>query len=307
METGLWQMGRNRARQSGTAEPRSGDIQALEDHARAMAKETYRELYDPAQNVHDAMHQAEHERNLEQREEAEQARRHAAANLRDAELTVARTPKAGPKPSVHPLQGATSIVAITLSVAPTVHDSLFHTLPDDILAWFGSLVSGAFVGGMLTLAILNGRRSKVTWIGVVAGILVGIGLGAVRLSSAEGTSEVLFALGLTVMEIAAVLLLEWQARALRASEAEWLPLHAAETQAIAHRDAAQADLTRWETRGKELTQAIKDKIAFVEDRHNRHIHLPELEAVAIKAVRDGYNAGIAENIGRVRGVSGGVA
>jgi hypothetical protein len=159
-------------------------------------------------------------RNLDQSEEAEQARAHAAANLRDAELDLARTPKAGAKPSVHPLQVAASVVGITLSVAPTVHDSLFHTLPDDILAWFESLISGAFVGGMLTLAILNGRKSKMTWIGTAAGILVGVGLGAVRLSSAEGAGEALFALGLTVMEIAAVLLLEWQASALRTSEAE---------------------------------------------------------------------------------------
>ena len=104
-----------------------------------------------------------------------------------------------------------------------------------------------------------------------------------------------------------MLLLEWQARSLHAAEQEWLPRHTAENQAIGHRDAARSELTRWETRVKELTQAITEKITFVEDRHNRHIHLPELEAVAIKAVLDGYNAGIAENIGRIRGVSGGVA
>jgi hypothetical protein len=33
------------------------------------------------------------------------------------------------------------------------------------------------------------------------------------------------------------------------------------------------------------------------------MHLPELEAVAVKAVLDGYNSGIAENVGRLRGAT----
>jgi hypothetical protein len=71
MQTGLFHLGRNRALQSGTTEPRSEDILALKDHARAMAKQTYRDKYDPVQNVHDAMHETEYRRDLAQREEAE--------------------------------------------------------------------------------------------------------------------------------------------------------------------------------------------------------------------------------------------
>jgi hypothetical protein len=302
MQTGLFSLGRNRALQSGTAEPRQEDILALTDHARAMAKQTYRDKYDPARNAHDAMHETEYRRDLAQREEAEKAEQHAAANLREADVELARTPKAGPKPAIHPGVVLAFIAAITLSVAPTLHDTLFHTLPDDLLVWFASLVSAGFVGAMLTLAILGGRRSKWTWVGVAAGAILGIGLGAVRLSQAEDAGEVLFALGLTVVEISSVLLLEWLASGFRTSEEDWAPKHAAETEAIAARDAAQSDLTRWQERLKELNNAIVSKIAFVEDRHNRNIHIAELEKVAIKAVLDGYNAGIAENVGRIRGV-----
>jgi hypothetical protein len=303
MQTGLFNLGRNRALDSGTTEPRSEDTLALTDHARAMAKQTYRDKYDPAQNVHDAMHETEYRRDLAQRDEAEKAEQHATANLRDAELKLARTPKAGPKPQAHPLLVAAFIVAIMLSVAPTLHDSIFLTIGDDLLNWFGSSLSAAFVGVMLTLAILSGRRTKWTWIGVVAGVTLGVGLGAVRLAAANGASESMVALGLTIMEIAAVLLLEWLASGLRTNETEWLPRHSAETEAIAARDASQSDLERWQARVKELSESITSKIAFVADRHNRNIHLPELEAVAIKAVLDGYNAGIAENVGRIRGVS----
>jgi hypothetical protein len=73
-------------------------------------------------------------------------------------------------------------------------------------------------------------------------------------------------------------------------------------QAVSARDAALADLSRWKGKVKELEEAIAAKISMVENRHNRNIQVSELEAVAIKAVTDGYNAGITENIGILRGV-----
>ena len=303
MQTGLFRHGHNRAHESGTTEPRGEDVRALEDHARAMARDTYRDRYDPAKHAHDAMHHAEYKRTVAKRDEAEIGEQYAIANLRDAERDLAKTPKAGPKPAPKPSLAAAFIVAFALSIAPTLHDSVFHTIPDDLLAWFASLVSAAFVGGMLTLAMLGGRRTKMTWIGVAAGVVLGLGLGAIRLSMAQGAGEVLFAVGLTIFEIAVVLLLEWMANGLRTAEAEWLPRHRAEAEALAARDAAQTDLERRQAHLKELNDVIAGKIAFVEDRHNRNIHIGELEAVAIKAVLDGYNAAITENLGRIRGVA----
>ena len=145
--------------------------------------------------AHDAMHQAEYDRMLAQRKEAEKGEQHAAANLRDAETNVARTPKAGDKPAASPILVVAFIVAIMLTIAPTLHDALFLTLGDDLLAWFFSALCAAFVGAMLTLAILSGRRTAWTWVGVGAGVIFGIGLGAVRLAAAEGTGEVVLAFG----------------------------------------------------------------------------------------------------------------
>jgi hypothetical protein len=300
MHTGLYSHGRNRALHSGVVEPQPGDVAALTDHARAMARQTYRDKYDPSQNVHDAMHDAEYRRLFGQRTEAEMGEQHGAANLRDAEDKLAYTPEAGPKPHAHPLLIAAFTVGITLTVAPTLHDLL--TITDDMLAWFAAILSSAFVGFMLTFAILSGRRSTWTWIGVTAGVILGLGLGAVRLSATSDATGMGIGVGLTIMEIAMVLLLEWCASGLRRKDEEWLPKHGAEMQAVAARDAAQANLSRCKETVKELDEAIAAKIALVENRHNRNIHLPELEAVAIKAVMDGYNAGIAENKGRLRGV-----
>ena len=94
------------------------------------AYDTYRDRYDPSTNTHDAMHKAEYDRTLTRRTEAEKGEQHATANLRDAEANLARTPKAGNKPAPPPVLVAAFIVAITLTVAPTVHDSIFHTLGD---------------------------------------------------------------------------------------------------------------------------------------------------------------------------------
>jgi hypothetical protein len=304
MQTGLFELGRNRGLQSGTTVSLPADVQALEDHARAMARDTYRDRFDPKLHAQDAMHQTEYERSLNQREEEEKGEAHAAANLRDAEIKLAQTAKAGEKPTANGLLVAAFIVAITITVAPTLHDFVFHTMADDLLAWFGASITAAFIALMLTLAILSGRRTSLSWLGVVAGVVLGIGLGAVRFSSAEGTADVLFAIGLTIVEIASVILLEWLASGLRNSENYWAGVKATEDKALSCRDAAQLDLSRRQARVKEIGHKIDQKIALVQERQDRNIHLPELEAVAAKAVCDGYNAGINENIGRLRSAAG---
>jgi hypothetical protein len=303
MQTGLFELGRNRSRLSGAAKPVPEDIRSLEDHARSIARDTYREKFDPDANAHDRMHQAEYERLLELRDEIEKGVAHAQANLHEAESMLAIAPKAGLKPQASGWLAAAFVVALAVTVAPTLHDFIFFTIPDELLSWFGSSLCAAFIASMLTWGILSGRRSKWTWAGVVAGTVLGVGLGALRLSSAEGAAEVLFAIGLTIVEVSAVLLLEWLASGLRTREDEWRVIKLAEDKVIACRDAAFADFERRQKRLQEVSDQIGRKIAYVEDRSNRCVHLPELEAVAIKAVLDGYNAGIAENVGRLRGAT----
>ncbi|MFI5089730.1 MAG: hypothetical protein ACHP7P_06700 [Terriglobales bacterium] len=302
LRTGLHAMGRNRALASGTTSPIQEDINSLADHARAMARETYCDTFDPAKHPHDKVRQGEYDNRLKDRAEAQQFAMHARANVRDAENDLARTPKAGEKPTPKPWLMPAFIIAITIGVAPTFHDLFFHTLPDDVLAWLVSLTPAAFVGAMLTLAILSGRRTIAHWIGVVGGVGIGIALGAIRLSAAENSGECVFAVGLTIFEIAAVLLLEWLASGLRDAEDKWIEVKKLEDEAIQLRDAATAELARWEARLEEIGRAIRDHIAYVEDRSTRNLQVTELEDVAVKAAVDGYNSGVAENLGRILGV-----
>src|SRR5437867_2422068 len=276
MQTGLFELGHNRALLSGATKPVPEDVRALEEHARSIARDTYREKFDPASNAHDRMHEAEYERLLELRDEIEKGVAHAQANVHDAARALAMTTKAGLRPETSGWLAAAFIVAITVTIAPTLHDFLFFGIPDDLLAWFGSSICAVFVASMLTLAILSGRRTQWTWVGVAAGITLGLGLGALRLSSAQGLAEVLFALGLTVVEVSAVLLLEWIASGLRTREGEWHVIKLAEDKAAAVRDAELADLERRQGRLQEANDAISRKVAYVEDRTHRNVHLPEL-------------------------------
>jgi hypothetical protein len=301
MQLGLFDLGRERAHQSGTTKALATDISSLEDHARAMARETHRDKYDPSQNAHDRIIESEYQKVLTDRTEIEEAFPHAAANLRDAEYKVAKTPKAGPQPSISQLLVAAAILAIAVSVAPTIHDSVFHTL-DDLLAWFLALICSGFIGALITWAILSGRRTVWTWVGMVAGMVMGVGLGIVRLSSATDPSERWLAIGLTALEIGVVILLEWFALGLRHSEAQWEAKHIAEQEAIDCRENTRAELQRLQSEITEFNRKIAEHIRYVEDRHNRNINIAELEAAAVKAILDGYNAGIAENRGRARGV-----
>jgi len=58
--TGLLHHGKNRALSSGATEVIASDIEALEEHARAIARETFRQKFDPNMHHHDRLEQAEY-------------------------------------------------------------------------------------------------------------------------------------------------------------------------------------------------------------------------------------------------------
>lgn len=296
---GLFNLGRNRSRQSGTTEPLQEDIAALENHARATAQETYRDKFDPAKFVHDQMTQSEYEKLIADRKAGESAEEEAAANARDAEERLARTPKAGEKPAMRMFLVISAVLAITLTIFPTLHDFLFHAVDDDLLAYLVSILSAACVGALVTWAILSGRRTMWRWMGLIAGIVMGLGLGIVRLSAADAPAV---AIGLTVVEVSVVLLLEWYALGLRAAEDQWEKCHEIEVVATATADAARSEHSRRVERLQKFNGAIAGTIHQIEDRHHRN-DVARLENSCVRAALDGYHAGISENRGHVIGTT----
>ena len=55
MQTDVFKHALDRAKKSGRLEPHPGDQQAVEDLALSMARDTHREIYDPAKHLHDEM------------------------------------------------------------------------------------------------------------------------------------------------------------------------------------------------------------------------------------------------------------
>ena len=102
LEAGLFELGRNRARDCGAINPNPEDLQSLEEHARAIARQTYQESFDPSKHAHDKVRDDEYRNQVAGRNELQQGTAHARANLRDAETALAKAPKAGARPVPNP-------------------------------------------------------------------------------------------------------------------------------------------------------------------------------------------------------------
>jgi len=92
-EVDLFEHGRRRAIESGAVEPQEYDIRALENHAEAVARETYEEHYDPNGNPHDAAREAEHAKVVKDRGKVEESLKFADAALREAESALWCVPR----------------------------------------------------------------------------------------------------------------------------------------------------------------------------------------------------------------------
>jgi hypothetical protein len=131
---------------------------------------------------------------------------------------------------------------------------------------------------------------------------VGLGLCLVRLAGCESWTEALMPAGLTVLEIGVVLLLEWHASGLRPRHGEWRARNDAIDKATRDRQAARDLLGERRARVEAMTASIDGHIRYVERRRICNAKVGDIESAAVKAVRDGYHAGLAENRGRARGL-----
>ncbi|MBS1876650.1 MAG: hypothetical protein JSU00_25775 [Acidobacteria bacterium] len=123
-----------------------------------------------------------------------------------------------------------------------------------------------------------------------------------RVSAVEAWGEVVFALGLTLVEIGVICTLEHTAGKLRTSLADWAGKKATADEATAAEEAAGSHLKRCQQARRELEVEIATYQAHVEDRHERSRDLAATESIAMRSVREGYTAGISANRGRVQGV-----
>jgi len=159
MQKDLFDHGRQRARERGALEPDSDDLRALESHARAIARDAYRTAYNPAEHAHDQLLDDEYIKQLKDRDEAEQAVKYALAALKEREEAAAQ---AHPEDRLAEESWAlpvAAVVAIGISAVPTLHDFVF-VMSDEFFSWTLSMLSGLFLGLLITLMILSDADSS---------------------------------------------------------------------------------------------------------------------------------------------------
>ncbi len=311
MHSDLVEYGQNRALVSGDVEPRPSDLRVLEEHAEAMAEEAYRDAYDPSKHEDHKLREAEYQKLTVDREEAELRVNYAAADVAELEESMAKVQSNMTAPGKPQVLMVSAVAGLALTIAPTLHDYVFITMKDDVLNWAISLLSAATYGVFITWGLLDsddlgGRRSARNWLGLAGGIGVPIGLGMLRVANAVDRVELLFAVALTVVEIGIVLLLESRAVTLRVAYQEWAAQHATVKDISARLEAARAHHARRKQMLAEINDAISTHIRHVEELSIRNFNIEKIRLDALKAVRDGYYAGVAANRGRSRGIRRGI-
>lgn len=308
-QSGLYERGIERARQGAALEPRQEDLDALVEHASAMAQDAHRPIYAPDTNPNDRLREDRFERSLSRRRTVAEAVEHAEVALRGAELERARVPAAGDKPELPVALAAGAVFVLALTITTTLRDFMFSALEDDVLAWGLSVLTSLGFGlflGYSALASQAGsgtgeapeRRGSTVMVG---GIVVALALGLWRASGAEGSADLLTAAALTGLEVGVIVVLEQTGKRHEAAVLAWHARRDARGSAESVVSAAALDLSRCREELSTLEETIEDHLAYVEDRMFRNLGIEDLSRAATTAVRDGYNAGISENRGRTRG------
>jgi hypothetical protein len=306
MHTALFEFGRGRAEKSRDINPNQTDLVTLEEHANAMAEEAYRERYDPENNEEHKRREAEYQKVLGERPEAELTRDYFEADVLRLEEEMAQAQVNMRTPNTPSVLMISSVAGLALTIAPTLHDYVFITMTDDVLNWAISILSSTIYGIFITWGLLDtddssGRRTIRNWLGLVGGIAIPIGLGILRVANAVGTPEILFAVALTIIEIGIVVLLESRSKTLRVAYQEWAGQQAIINNISTRLEAARAQLERCKEKIKMMTEFIDAHIRLVEELSIRNSNIDRIRADAVKAVRDGYFEGLAINRGYLRG------
>jgi hypothetical protein len=243
---------------------------------------------------------------IKDRIRSEETLKFADAELREVEKALSKKAAAGAKPIPHPALIVVAAVVIALTMAPTFADRFLSLVGDDILRILGAGTLGLVVGGLITGFILfghgsRGERPTISYLTCGAGLLLAFACGGIRFTGATEFSERLFAIFLTIMESAIVVLLEVKASSLRQELKAWGERKDLEDLAIRERDGAKQERDRRKYLVDEANRKIEEHIRYVGSRKPRFASVEEATAAAIKQVTDGYFSGIAENRGYLMG------
>ena len=270
MKVSLFEHGQKRALDSGAIKPVPQDLEALEEHARAMAREVYREAYDPTLHAHDKFREQEHTERVEERTQLKHKHQLALVEQQKREDDYARHLGLGPKPRPSIFLMIAGVVVLALTILPTLHDYIF-VMDRDSYAWLASLAACLAIGTFIVWAIVGaieetGERSALNIGGLIAAIVLSLGLAILRLMGSEDAGSYFMTFALTLIEIGTVCLIEWYARGVRRQVAQWTEDKRQHDKVLGLLDAIHQEVARLKAGLTELKSDIDAHGEHLEDR-----------------------------------------
>ncbi len=297
----LYQLGVERARQSLALKPDAAQLATLEEHARAVVRSHNTEPYDPVKNLDDNAREEQFAKDKLDADTHEQAVEHSQQKVRECREQVAKSQVGdGPKITVGLWIVITAaVLALAGTLIPTVRDTLAAQMTEDFV-WTTSVTFGVVFGLLVAASItltfrLGGRSATLGLMGLYGGLAIAVGFLIFRVHMAADRSDALIAFGLAVVEVGAIFTLEWIGTHMRRVYAEWVIARDNKRQAQAILAAAESEEQKRKERWAGTLSKTSGHIQYVEERFIRRLKAPELEDAAVRAVRDGYLAGIAFN------------
>lgn len=296
-----FKVGFETARSSLSEQVKPDDEAGVERLCRAMGRETYRELFDPINDVHDKKVDDENRRNEQGRDKLDEQNDYAAKAVRTVKREKAELPPAE-KPKIPLTIMFLAALLVAASLSPTFSDFFFFTVADDSLRWFYSVGAGALIGFMISWAALRyvdvraeNNASRLLNGFLIGAFLLALALGGIRLANAATDTAKYFALALTGMELAIFVILEFLARGFRAAFRQYQEREDAHSSADRKIEAAtehHADILAQRTAKQAEIDAHHE---YVEWRKICHDNIDRIEEAAAESGRAGYRGGIAEN------------
>jgi hypothetical protein len=299
----LFQEGREWAIRAMVLVARPEDTEALSGIAKAHARATQTDDYDPATIAADRHRADIFERDRAESRRLSEAMRNAATTAHEAgKDAAAKQALVGDPPATPLVMMITTAAVVAMTIAPSIHDFIFATLRDD-LNWAISLSLGLVIGGMLVWGLIaEGSNVLISpRAALYGGIVIGIGFAVLRLSAAEDLGEVVYALGLSAIEIGTLVFADAIGVRHRAELAGWQERKAGAGDAAARAESGRNMYEQLRGQKEAVDQAVQDHLRYADERRELSRDLPGRETAYTQAILAGYGRGIAENVGRAQG------
>jgi hypothetical protein len=303
--TGEYETARDHAHKTGEERPNMNTLQVLEDRAEAGAHENGAAPFDQIKNRSDA------EMVFQLQEERDEASRleNVITNFDEPECIRRADDRAkcepiSPKPTdaaSHFILGATSVAFTFFWTIQALLSEVFENIQESsVISGITSFIIGLFLALAIDDSEKNSDGGGRSWWAIIAGILLGLGLGIVRYSFAADDIAKMSSIGLFVAEVGIVLLLHILTSKRRAAREKHLRTSGAVELCDRRLSISERTMSEHKAKKDACEHKIETILEKIKAREHAHHQVDRLADAARKATREGYYAGIADNIEKNR-------